>query len=103
MPPEALGRLAADPEAAPHLLLAVFDAAGEVVADCVPGERLVIPARLSLIRRDLSRSGAGERFVTGKCLCIRLRSDHAGKCRISLTRILHEGGVAVYRVRRGVV
>ncbi len=41
---EALGQLAAVPEAAPHLLLVAFDAAGEVVADCVPGERLVIPA-----------------------------------------------------------
>jgi hypothetical protein len=36
--------LAAVPEAAPHLLLVAFDASGEAVADCVPGERLVIPA-----------------------------------------------------------
>jgi hypothetical protein len=41
---EALKELAAVPEAASHLLLVAFDASGEAVADCVPGERLVIPA-----------------------------------------------------------
>jgi hypothetical protein len=41
---DALGRLADDPGAAESLLLVAFDDAGEAVADCVPGERLVIPA-----------------------------------------------------------
>jgi hypothetical protein len=41
---DALGRLAADPKAAESLLLVAFDDAGEAVADCVPGEPLVIPA-----------------------------------------------------------
>ena len=41
---EALGRLAEDSGAAASLLLVAFDDAGEAVADCVPGERLVIPA-----------------------------------------------------------
>jgi hypothetical protein len=41
---DALGRLAEDPKAAESLLLVAFDDAGEAVADCVPGEPLVIPA-----------------------------------------------------------
>lgn len=40
----AFDDLATDPEAVPHLLLAAFDADGEPVATCIPGERLVIPA-----------------------------------------------------------
>ncbi len=40
---EALAELAEDPEAAPQLLLIAFDDHGPV-ADCIPGERLVIPA-----------------------------------------------------------
>lgn len=40
----ALGELAAVTEAEPHLLLVAFDEDGEPLADCVPGERLVIPA-----------------------------------------------------------
>ena len=41
---DALQRLAADPEAGPHLVLVAFDATGDAVATAIPGERLVIPA-----------------------------------------------------------
>ncbi|MGA2011481.1 MAG: hypothetical protein ABSH51_13275 [Solirubrobacteraceae bacterium] len=41
---KALAELAAVAEAEPHLLLVAFDASGELVADYIPGERLVIPA-----------------------------------------------------------
>ena len=40
----ALGELAQDPEAEQQLLLIAFADNGEPVADCIPGERLVIPA-----------------------------------------------------------
>jgi hypothetical protein len=40
----ALRDLASSADAEPHLLLAAFDDAGELIADCVPGEQLVIPA-----------------------------------------------------------
>jgi hypothetical protein len=41
---KALAELAEDPGAAPKLPLIAFGADGESVADCVPGEPLVIPA-----------------------------------------------------------
>lgn len=41
---KVLSELAQDPEAERHLVLVAFDASGEPVADCIPGERLVIPA-----------------------------------------------------------
>lgn len=40
----AFDDLATDREAVPHLLLAAFDANGEPVATCIPGEPFVIPA-----------------------------------------------------------
>lgn len=41
---KALSELAAVPEAEPRLVLVAFDESGEPIADCIPGERLVIPA-----------------------------------------------------------
>jgi hypothetical protein len=41
---DVLRELATNTAAEPHLLLAAFDDDGELVADCVPGEQLVIPA-----------------------------------------------------------
>jgi len=41
---KALSELAAVPEAEPRLVLVAFDESGEPIADCIPGEPLVIPA-----------------------------------------------------------
>jgi hypothetical protein len=41
---KALAELAQDPDADPQLLLIAFADDGGPVADCIPGERLVIPA-----------------------------------------------------------
>lgn len=44
---QALNRLAAEtPEAADSLLLVAFDEVGHPVADSVPGEHLLLPARV---------------------------------------------------------